>query len=213
MENYDKTNKQGLAVDIDETLSWTIGYWVEQMQNKFGNPENLSVKEMVEKYRYTQNIPYWQTDEALDWMRNSIHSNELQKELPLIEEADIYLNKINEVIPIVAYITVRPQSVLTGTQDWLKKNGFPEAQIICKPIDIEHENGSKWKAEILEKLYPNVLGIIDDNIKLLEFLNTNYSGIIFAYDHASIDNKNGINVIPCKNWPNVYEEVKKYFNK
>jgi len=39
---------------FDETLSWTIGYWIEEMQNKFGNPENLTVKEMVEKYRYTQ---------------------------------------------------------------------------------------------------------------------------------------------------------------
>lgn len=213
MENSNKIDKQGLAVDIDETLSWTIGYWVEQMQNKFGNPENLSVKEMVEKYRYTQNIPYWQTDEAMEWMENNIHSNELQKELPLIEEADVYLNKINEIIPIVAYITVRPESVLSGTKEWLKKYGFPTAPIICKPMDIEHSNGSKWKAEILENLYPNVCGIIDDNIKLLEFLSTTYPGIIFAYDHDSIDNKNGVNVIPCKSWTNAYEEVRKHFNK
>ena len=76
---------KGLAVDIDETLSWTIGYWIEHMQEKFGNPENLSVKEMVKKYKYTQNIPYYQTEEILNWIKNRIHSDELQKELPLIE--------------------------------------------------------------------------------------------------------------------------------
>lgn len=48
----------GLAVDIDETLSWTLKYWVEKMAEKFGNPENLSVLEIIKKYRYSQNVPY-----------------------------------------------------------------------------------------------------------------------------------------------------------
>ena len=42
----------GLGVDIDETLSWTVGYWMEEMQKLFGNPESLSVRDMVAKYRY-----------------------------------------------------------------------------------------------------------------------------------------------------------------
>jgi len=67
MDNFESIIGTGLAVDIDETLSWTIGYWIEEMQNKFGNPENLTIKEMVEKYRYTQNVPYWQHEEALQW--------------------------------------------------------------------------------------------------------------------------------------------------
>lgn len=47
-------NRKGIALDIDETLSWTIGYWVEKMQELFGNPENLTVRQLIEKYRYTQ---------------------------------------------------------------------------------------------------------------------------------------------------------------
>ena len=35
--------RRGLALDIDETLAWTIGAWVERMQVLFGNPEKLSV--------------------------------------------------------------------------------------------------------------------------------------------------------------------------
>lgn len=70
-----ETLEKGIAVDIDETLSWTVGYWVEQMQEKFGNPEKLSIKEMIEKYRYTQNIPYWQSAEALKWIDENVFEN------------------------------------------------------------------------------------------------------------------------------------------
>ena len=206
-----ETLKKGIAVDIDETLSWTVGYWVEQMQKKFGNPENLSIKEMIEKYRYTQNVPYWQSAESLKWIDEKIHSNELQEELPLIENANIYLNRIAKIIPISAYITVRPETILSGTQKWLDKHSFPKAPIICKPMEIEHKDGNKWKAEMLQKLYPQVLGMIDDNAKLLEYLNKDYQGIIFLYDHTATDSKP--NVVPCKNWLAVFEEVKKYFNK
>ena len=94
----------GLAVDIDETLSWTIGYWVEQMQKEFGNPENLTVTELVKKYRYTQNVPYWQSKEALDWMEYHRNSNEVQEKLPLIEGSPVILNKISKIIHYLDYI-------------------------------------------------------------------------------------------------------------
>ncbi|MDD5341858.1 MAG: hypothetical protein PHI73_00760 [Patescibacteria group bacterium] len=211
MNNLPHIKKPGLAIDIDETLSWTIGYWVAKMQEKFGNPENLTIKEIIEKYRYTQNVPYWQSDEAKQWIQDKIHSDDLQKELPLIEGANAYLNKINEIIPIAAYITVRPEKVINGTQDWLDKHGFPKAPIICKPMEVSHQNGNQWKAEVLQKLYPDILGMIDDNAKLLEYLAEDYKGIIFLYDHTNIDSK--FNVIACKNWLNVYVEMKKYFKK
>ena len=117
MDNFNSIIGKGLAVDIDETLSWTIGYWIEEMQHKFGNPENLTVKEMVEKYRYTQNVPYWQNVEALQWVDEKINSNETQENLPLIEGSSAYLNRINQIIPIVAYITIRPERVLEGTKN------------------------------------------------------------------------------------------------
>jgi len=201
----------GLAVDIDETLSWTVGHWVKQMQDKFGNPENLTVKEMVEKYRYTQNVPYWQSAEALEWVAKNIHSNQTQEDLPLIEDANSYLNKINKVIPIVAYITVRPEKVLNGTKNWLEKHNFPSAPIVCKPNQITKSDGNKWKAKILEKLHPNVLGVIDDNAELLKFLSKDYKGKVFLYDHSH--NLDIPCSIACKDWKEVYNEVKKYSKK
>jgi hypothetical protein len=208
MNNESKINISGLAVDIDETLSYTIGHLVSQLQENFGNPENLSVKEIIEKYRYTQNVPYWQHDEAKAWIDKEIHSNELQENLPLIEDANIYLNKINTIIPIAAYITVRPTSVIDGTRNWLKKHNFPEATIITRPMEVPHSDGNKWKARILQELYPQILGIIDDNAKLLEFLDKDYKGVVFLYDHHSYDGK--LNVVPCQNWLKVFEEIKKF---
>ncbi len=206
-----ETLEKGLAVDIDETLSWTIGHLIEKMQENFGNPENLSVKEMAEKYRYTQNIPYWQSTEALQWLDEKIHSNEMQEELPLIADANIHLNHIAKIIPISAYITVRPESIEAGTKKWLAKHNFPQAPIIFRPKEIKHQDGNKWKAGILKTLYPKVLGIIDDNAKLLEFLDQDYPGTIFLYDHESANST--AHVIPCKNWLRVFAEVKKHFNK
>jgi len=211
MINPVNIKKQGLAVDIDETLSWTVGHWVEQMQNKFGNPENLSVKELIEKYRYTINVPYWQSDEAMKWIDSQISSNEVQENLPLIEESNIYLDKINQIIPVSAYITVRPQSIIKGTKRWLDKHNFPDAPIICRPTDIIFENGNKWKAEILNELYPKIKGIIDDNAKLLKYLGKDYKGVVFLYDHTQVDTNT--KAIACKHWLNVYEEVRKYFIK
>lgn len=201
--------KKGIAVDIDETLSWTIGHWVERMMNKFGNPENLSLKEIIEKYRYTNNVPYWQSQEALDWMAANINSNDVQKELPLIEDSNVCLAKINDIIPIAAYITVRPETVLAGTKHWLDKHNFPVAPIICRPPEIEHGDGNKWKAGVLKDLYPQIVGIIDDNPKLLTFLSEDYQGKVFLYDHH--DNFNLNYVTPCRNWLEVYKNVKNVF--
>ncbi len=135
----------------------------------------------------------------------------LKKNLPMIKSANIYLNKINEIIPVVAYITVRPDTVIGGTKQWLNKYAFPQAPVIAKSVDMDYESGNKWKVKILEKLYPNILGIIDDNAKLLQYVDKNYEGIIFLYDHDHVDSKS--NAIACKNWPDTHKAVKKYFKK
>lgn len=84
----------GLALDIDETLSWTIGWWVNRMQTEFGNPEGLSVEALVAKYRYAQLVPYWQTEEAIKWMDRHREDNNIQEELPLIENADSVIKEL-----------------------------------------------------------------------------------------------------------------------
>lgn len=51
-KELEKEGINGISLDIDETLSWTNGCWFKKMQRLFGNPEGLSVNELVSKYRY-----------------------------------------------------------------------------------------------------------------------------------------------------------------
>jgi len=208
MEEKIKITETGLGVDIDETLAWTVGHWVKEMQKLFGNPENLTVKELVDKYSYTQNVPYWQTPEAEAWMEEKRKSDDFQKEIPLIENANHFLNKINDVIPIAAYITIRPQSVSEGTQHWLEKHNFPKAPIIFRPSKIPTKEGNKWKAKLLKELYPQIIGFIDDSAHVIEALSEDYKGKIFHYN--KIPAKTKLKVTNCDNWQAVYEEVKKF---
>lgn len=200
----------GLALDIDETLALTSTYWTELLMEKFSNPENLTAAEIISKYRYTQNVPYWQTEEAFRWMEEARESDLLQEQLPLIINANHSVKKINEIVPIVAYVTIRPSSVNLGTRNWLRKHDFPEAPIIHKPDTIDHAEGNKWKAKLLYKAYPQILGIIDDNPSVPQHLPEKYPGVVFLYDNDDHPRKD-IHVIPCKEWSDVYTAVTKYF--
>lgn len=198
--------KFGLALDIDEVLSNTILYWLEAMFAKFGNPENLTIEQMVEKYRYTQNVPYWQTEEILAWMEAKRHDSSIHEDFKLIENANHFANKLNQKIPVVAYLTGRPDTVFETTQNWLNKHGFPEAELITKPNHINNEQVNKWKAEVLNYLYPQVKGIVDDNPGLLKNLDSSYKGIVFLYDHAEYPVQD-FKVAPCKTWVDLLQAV------
>ncbi len=205
-------NIKGIALDIDETLSWTIGWWVQNMQELFGNPENLSIAELIKKYRYTQNVPYWQTDEALKWMEEHRSSNAVQEQLPLIPDVHQYVLKIGKIVPVIAYITVRPESVIQGTKNWLTKHNFPEAPVIARPKSVDHTAGNEWKAEVLSYLYPNILGIVDDNPGLIQHLAESYKGTVFVYENDP-PLRERLDIVHCRDWQSVVEAVGKRFGK
>ncbi|MFH1657514.1 MAG: hypothetical protein ABH919_03530, partial [bacterium] len=194
--NLPKIKEVGIAVDIDETLSWSVYYWVEGLRELFGNPENLSVEELIKKYRYTQNVPYWQSAEAQQWIEEKINCNATQRELPLIKDANNILRKITEIVPVAAYITARPEAVLAGTTDWLSAHDFPTAPVICRPTNIPSDQRDQWKAAVLEETHPAIKGIIDDNSDLLKHIGSDYEGFIFLYDSEPVDSN--LKVISCK---------------
>lgn len=209
-----KTSKRqkvsGIAIDIDETISFTVEYWVKELSKKFGNPQNLSAREIFRRYRLIQNFPQWQTKEAQDWMHNARNSNEIQRNLPLIKNANHAVNKLTKIIPIACYLTVRPKSVIEGTGHWLDKHNFPKAEIIARPKNLPYEQGTKWKAELLAKMYPQIIGIVDDNLGLVSYLPKSYKGIIFLYDVALLSFKSK-NIIACPTWRDVLKAAAKVF--
>lgn len=202
-----KNQSPGLALDIDETLSRTIDHFIENLFAEFGNPENLTVAEVINKYRYTHNVPYWQNEETQAFLEELRNSNELQTRLPLIDGAVETVKKINEIIPIVAYITVRPVGVVAGTRKWLNKHGFPNAPVIAKPDYVSTLSGNMWKADVLNYLYPEITGIVDDNPGIVKSLDKDYQGKIFLYNYP--DEVSAKNVYPCKDWKQVLETIKK----
>lgn len=209
-QKLEEDKVKGLALDIDETLSWTAGYWVDKLSKKFGNPDNLTARELLEKYILIQRYPHFRTKRAQDWMKRARASNKTQEKLPLIENANHVVNKINVIIPIICYLTIRPESVINGTQKWLDKHSFPKAPIVTRPREIHYTKGNEWKAKALTILYPQVLGIVDDSLYLIDHLSKDYKGIVFLYDYHKNHTKSK-NLIYCKNWEDVLAKVKERF--
>ncbi len=202
---------QGILVDIDETLCWTVGHWIAEMIKKFGCPEDLSVKEIINKYQFVQNVPYWQSVKVNEWIEEQIHSNDLQLELPLIDEDVVnYLQLINRIIPVVGYITNRPLSIKSGTVGWLKKYDFPDLPIVFRPDSILHSDGYKWKAEYLMSAFPIIQGIIDDDSRIIEYIEDKYMGYIFLFNSRQYIGEKK-NIHRSVTWGETYLNIAKVF--
>lgn len=213
IKRYFKENQiSGLSLDIDETLSVTVKPWFAMMNEQFGNPEGLSAEELRAKYIYTRNVPYWQSAEATDFIQGLRSNDAIHETMPLIEGADAAVQKISKIIPVVLYPTVRPDIVTSGTEKWLRTNGFPKAPVFARPADVPYEMGNQWKAGVLEELYPYVRGIVDDNVGLANFLSSDYQGVVFVYNSSDHPGKCQ-NIIPCPSWQDVVNNVKTYFSK
>ncbi len=199
----------GLALDIDETLSVTGVFWIEQLIETMGHPDpSLTPAEILRKHwYYGETIGHWDREEINSQLRIKCDCNDEQRMLPLQKNANHIVQKIDAILPISAYITARPDSVIEGTKDWLAKHGFPDRPIIARPADVHIDNGNAWKASVLTDLFPIVRGIVDDNPNLISKLPADYAGTVFLFDHLSYDHDTSINVIPCKDWESVQQQI------
>lgn len=197
---------KGLALDIDDTLSLSIDNLVNEFFQKLGNPENLTAETLIKKYGHTNNVPYWQNEKDIRIIKEINNSIGFHKKLPLIKNANKIVQEINKTVPIVAYITARPVSIAQATTYWLKKHNFPYAPVISRPKNVKNEDGGKWKAKVLRCLYPEILGIVDDNCKLPFYLGEKYKGTVYLYGGLRVKEKN-INITHCKNWIEVADKV------
>ncbi len=203
-----------LALDIDETLSWTVWFWMEQMQNRFWNPENLTILEMMKKYRYTFNVPYRNTDEANEWIKKEIHTSVTQEKIELEPGAFDGVQEIQKHIPISCYITVRPEVVREWSNNRLKKYWFPDLPIIMKPMNVDKKDGNQRKARVLEHLSDIVVWIVDDNPWLIDHLDDAYEWVVFMYNNVSKKEayEQKKNYIPCPTRDDVVSEVWEHFS-
>ncbi len=196
---------KGLVIDLDETLSWTVHYMAGELAKLYGNPQNLSVDELRERL-VARDIPFWNVEEVRKWGVQALESEEMTEEYPIIEGSDKAVERVDHVIPVVGYLTLRPTSVRNATRRWLKKHSFPDRPVITRPNNLKLEEGMKWKADTLASLYPQVIGLIDDTLDIFNYLPSSYEGVIFLYGKTDYP-RSDLNIIPCKTWDDVYRRV------
>lgn len=196
----------GIGVDIDDTLCLTATQWMARLQQMFGNPERLSVNEMRARYRYAQHVPYWQTPEALAWMETWRNSHQAQMELMPVEGSSVMLREINARVPVVAYITARPQAVHRVTEEWLRIHDFPQTAVISRPSTVLLEEAARWKASVLVRYYPQISGYIDDSADILKYLPSDYQGRLFLYGQTHCP-PSTVEVIACGSWRQLRDQI------
>lgn len=206
----DKAQLTGLALDIDDTLSWTCREWADLLLTEFGNPENLSKHEFEKKYRLLENAPYFQRDDILARCRELCMDTDSYHWLPPIEGALHAIMEIEKVVPIVAYITARPELLRDTTSAWLETHGFPKAELHMNPEEFSFQRKGNWKQEVLEKLYPRITGIIDDHFNICNALSDDYPGVVFLYRHEHASSPHP-RAIACGEWDDVVIKVRNHF--
>lgn len=210
-----KEGRQGLALDIDDTLAQSHEHWFGGM-HKFHAPSGMTKEDVMRRYRTIKDVREWQTEKAFKHLEYLLYSDEFHRDIRLIAGADKAVKKLHKIVPVVAYVTARPQSVIAGTRSWLARHVFPEAELIVriekKDIKKDEPHRHKWKAVVLKDLYPEVLGIVDDKANLARELQVlGYKGTLFLYGKECEEIEGSSNVILCPTWLDVLKAVKKQF--
>ncbi|MFA5856082.1 MAG: hypothetical protein WC867_01890 [Candidatus Pacearchaeota archaeon] len=206
----------GLACDIDNTITNTSVHFASELIKKFGNPENLNPEEIIKKYKIVENVPYWQEDKTKIWIQNFIKSPEEVSRIPLIDGVKYYLHGLNSLVPIGGYITARPKNLEKVTRELIINEEMPNKGIgvIMRPsneelMDMGIDSVDEWKPLLLDYLYPQIIGIVDDEIKHAQAVKVNYPGryYLLGYEKAP---KCLISVVTCPAWKDVLREVGRY---
>jgi hypothetical protein len=207
-----KIANPGLACDIDESLSFTAFSWMVHSIRLFGNPEGMSPQELVDKYHFSFNVPYWiSRPDFWDKVGPIIYENDFQRELPVMPGAVDAIKRIQSSMGIACYATARPIAVEAGTRDWLQSHGFPNVDILMRPQEVGFKEGDLEKVRAVVSLYPTITGLIDDKAAVVNYFPADYKGTIY---HLGTEKpvRTDIKVIPCKDWCTLAQEVSRARN-
>lgn len=202
-----KSGRRGLVLDIDETLSATNVAWFERLEQLFGNPTGLPLEQLIQDYHLAQNVPFWQSEEALAWMQSQRDDPRAQDGLPLIPGAVEGVYSLADVTNVVGYCTVRPETVSANTIAWLRENGLPDLPVVSKPSSVPFAEGNNWKANALKEMWPEVTGIVDDNPKVPILATKLYPGKIFLFGHTSCP-AGAEHALSCATWAAVVDRAR-----
>lgn len=195
-----------IAVDIDETLCDTRRFWFTELSRLFGAPLNLSTDQLIEHFEYTDRVTMWQNPEAKSWLSEARCDSEIHRErlVPVVGAVQGMLS-ISEHFDIV-YMTMRPDTIIEATRDWLDSQQFPPGEIVASPAWLFDAERPAWKGRELLARHPGVVGLIDDHPDVVEAISPQYRGKVFLLGQA-VAPRTDIDVVPCRDWPAVVQQV------
>lgn len=199
-----------IAVDIDETLCDTRRFWFSELSRLFGAPFHLSTAQLIESFEYTDRVPMWQTREAKAWLSEARCNSEIHRErLEPVVGALQGMLRISQHFDIV-YMTMRPDTIIEATRDWLDSQKFPRGEIVASPACLFDVERPAWKGRELLARHPGVVGLIDDHPDVIEAISPEYRGKVFLLGQE-VAPRTDIDIVPCRDWPAVVEQVSRAF--
>ena len=209
IEKYrQRLTREGWACDIDNTVSATSEAFFGRIDERFPRPEgdeNLSIRDMIRKYTHPSGVPTWQSPEAVRTRKEVIADPKFYRELPAIEGAAETVRRFLDALPFAAYITARPDAVAEATSAWLD-GVFPTLPVITKPGEVDPSQNNEWKARLLERLYPAIRGIIDDDPRLVKHLSPEYEGRVIIFGASEVEHDH-VEAYACPTWDDVEEKL------
>lgn len=175
----------GIALDIDGTVADTVGAYFALMHRQFGDPQSLGPGALQKTFRWVENVPYWQHEQAAAFFDKQRSDPSWQAGAAPLAGAVDGVRELGEILPIRLYVTARPVNMIPSSYEWLAEHGFPSAPILACPDRIPHELAGAWKAAVLERLYPAVRGIVEDNASILDHLRPDYAGAVILIAHTT----------------------------
>ena len=200
--------RAGWACDIDNTVSATAEAFFDRMDGLFPRSEgdeDLSVRELIQKYVNDERVPTWQSPEARAASKTIISDPGFYRDLPPIEGSDAVLRRFAEALPFTCFITARPDTVADETRTWLESR-FPTLPLITKPDSVDSSRNNEWKARLLEALYPQVRGIVDDDPRLVKHLSPGYEGTVIIFGTSGVEYEH-VEAYACLTWKDVEEKL------
>jgi len=198
--------KGGLAVDIDDTLADTAGTCIRLMFQEFGAPPGETWETLLARYHQPDRVEAWKDTPASDWLQERLADPDFLLALESITEASQQISRIAEQVPISVYISSRLDTHQKTTEDWLKKHNFPPAPLVTRPDKVRERH---WKLEYLAQHFPNIWGLVDDDIDANLLTQTSYRGKLFLIGRTA-ELRESIfqpQVVNVKSWEQFYNWI------
>lgn len=177
---------QGLALDIDDTLADTARHTFQLAKQVF--PHDLTVDELLFKYRQPGEVPEWQTPEVTQWLEQHLGNAEYLNEMPVMSGAQPVVKRLSQKIPITCYITSRQHYTREMTLDWLARHEFPLAPLITRSADVIAKN---WKFAELKKNFTQSVCLIDDGLgKLTDEMFVDEPSLLMWFNPLGVPSNN-----------------------